>query len=227
MPEDKDGGTSDPKTYSEDEVKTLVEAATETANKEGATKSWSHFQGVADKQISDAKNEGTAREAELTNTINTMKAAHIESLPESERTAAMVEELYKDRAGVNKPSAPAPDSKTTVKESQVSNGDYEKQMQATIGGHLKELGLDPAKVSWGEGLSGDESLKTFLASVVAQAKAEKSGGEEKKEDPDAKTGENNVDTSRGAGNSVDINTISPQALMAQDGAWKPIRGMEE
>ncbi len=223
MPDDQDGGTPEPKTYSEDEVKVLVEAA----GKEGSTKSWNHFQGVADKQIAQAKSEGTVREAELTSTINTMKAAHIESLPEDQRTAAMVEELYKDRAGAIS-SAPAPDSKATVKESSVSDGDYEKQMRATIGTNLKELGLDPDKVDWGDGKDSSESLKTFLASVVAQVKAEKSGNDGDKKDDSAgtKAGENNVDTSRGAGNVLDINQAKPIDLVTAN-KWEPIRGVME
>lgn len=224
MAEDADGGTPEPKSYSEDEVKALVDAA----NKEGSAKSWTHFQGVADKQIAEAKTVGTAREAELTGTIDSMKAAHIAGLPEEQRTAAMVEELYKDKVG-GKSSTSAPDSKTTVKESGVNSGDYEKQMRATIGGHLKEMGLDPDKVNWGDGKSGDESLKTFLGSVVEQVKAGKSAddnSDEKKNDSDAKKGENNVDTGRGAGKSVDINQVDPLALVSSQ-KWEPIRGMME
>ena len=220
---EKDGENTDPKSYSEDEVKALVDAA----NKKGASESWGHFQGVADKQIAEAKNVGSAREAELTSTINSMKADHISSLPEEQRTAAMVEELYKDRQGA-KSSSTAPDSKATVKESEALNGDYEKQMRETIGGHLKGMGLDPDKINWGEGKTGDESLKTFLASVVDQVKAGQSGdGDTKtKEDPDTKKSENNVDTSRGAGKSVDINQVSPLELVASQ-KWEPIRGMME
>ena len=223
---EKDGENTEPKSYSEDEVKALTEAA----NKKGASESWSHFQGVADKQINEAKNEGGVREAELTKTIEAMKAEHISSLPEEQRTAAMVEELYKDRAGA-KTSAPAPDSKPTVKEPDA--GDYEKQMRETIGGHLKEQGLDLDKINWGDGKNGDESLKTFLGSVVeqakAQAKAEQSsdGDSKTKDDPDeTKKGENNVDTSRGVGNTQDVLTTSPIAL-ATSQKWEPIRGMME
>ena len=219
-----DGENTDAKSYSEDEVKALTEAA----NKKGASESWSHFQGVADKQINEAKNEGGVREAELTKTIEAMKADHISSLPEDQRTAAMVEELYKDRVGA-KTSAPAPDSKATNKESG-ANEDYEKAMRETIGGHLKGMGLDPDKINWGEGKTGDESLKTFLASVVEQVKAGQGTGNDDnktKDDPgDTKKSENNVDTSRGAGNISDIFTVEPLALVTSQ-KWEPIRGMEE
>ena len=223
MADEKDGGTPEPKSYNEEEVKALIDAA----NKEGAVKSWTHFQGVADKQIAEAKSEGSAREAELTGTINSMKAAHIESLPEDQQTAAMVKELYKDQAGA-KTSAPAPDSKVTIRESEV--GDSEKQLQEAIGNHLKDLGLDPSKVSWGNSQDGNENLKTFLGSVVDQVKAGKSAEDNKdddpKDNPDTKTVENNVDTSRGAGKSADITQIDPLELISS-AKWAPIRGMEE
>ncbi len=225
--DEKDGGTSDPKTYSEDEMA----AAIAGAKKEGSTESWTHFQGVADKQIATAKFDGTAREAELTKTINSMKADHIQSLPEDQRQAAMVEEMYKDRGGANS-SSQAPDNKTTVIESKVSSGDVEKQMRETIGVNLKELGLDPGKIDWGDGKNSEDSLKIFLASVVAQVKAETSGGNGDKSgdknDSDTKSGENNVDTSRAAGSVHDVYTISPKEVMASGGKkWEPIRGMSE
>lgn len=228
-PEEKDGGTPDPKTYSEEEVATLKEEA----KKEGASGSWSHFQSEADKQIAAFKNEGSAREAELTKTINSMKATQIETLPVEERTRAMVEELYKDRVGASQSSAPAPDSKATNDASEVSTEDYSKQMQKNIGSALTDMGLDPDKINWGEGQDGQAALKTFLGSVVDQVKAGQSGSGsdagdgDKKDNPDAKPGENNVDISRGAGKTLDVFSAKPQEIMALDGAWKPIRGMIE
>ncbi|KKN77071.1 hypothetical protein LCGC14_0364100 [marine sediment metagenome] len=222
---EEDGGTPEPKTFSEDQVAELVAVG----KKEGASESWRHFQSEADKQISAAKNEGSTREAELAKTIDTMKAAQIETLPVEERTRAMVEELYKDRGGV-KSSSPAPDSKATNDSPGVSNEEAEKQVRETIGNHLKEMGLDPSKVNWGTSLDGNENLKALLGSIVDQAKAgQSSAGDDANKDDDksGKSGQNNVDTSRGAGTSRDITQMKPIDLMTSGGKWEAIRGMEE
>ena len=155
MPEgdDKDGGTTDAKTFSQEEY----DAAIATATKTGATEAGAHFQGVADRQIAEAKNAGVARESELMKSIETMKSEAIGHLPEGERMNAMVEELYKDRQGA-KSSSQAPDSKATDVNSTVSAADQEKAMRDTIGDHLKEFGVDTSKIRWGDGKSGDDAL---------------------------------------------------------------------
>ena len=221
--EDKDGGTTDAKTFSQEEY----DAAIATATKTGATESYTHFQGVADRQIAEAKNAGVARESELMKSIETMKSEAISHLPEGEQLGAMVKELYKDREGA-KSSSPAPDSKLTDKPD-VSAADQEKAMRDTIGGHLKEFGVDASKISWGDGKSGDDALKVFLGSLVDEVKANSGTKDDNSKSDDSKNeskGENNVDTSRGAGSHTDINSISPQSLMESNGKWEPIRGME-
>ncbi len=219
MSVEEDGGTPEPKTYSEEEMATAIEGA----KKAGATDSHSHWQSIADKAIATAKADGTARESELTNTIETMRTAHIESLPESERQSAMIEELYKDRHE-EKPSGPAPESKTIIEEPAFDEPKYAKDMQDQIGVVLKDLGLDPSKINWGDGKDSQETLKTFLTDVVEQAQGQS------KEDPDVDDdkprGDNKVDMSRGAGNVSDIYTVDPKELVSQD-KWEPIRGMIE
>ena len=221
----EDGENTEPKTYSEDE---MTEAISKS-EKEGAAKSWSHFQSIADKEIAKERAEHGTRESELTKTIDTMKADAIGNLPESERLGAMVEELYKDRHG-EKSSSPAPDSKSTS-DTEVDQASYAKEMQEQIGGALKELGLDPTKVNWGDGKDGKESLKTFLGSVVEQVRGQDkdSADDDEKDEKsgDAKSGESKVDTSRGAGSVSDVTQVKPIDLVTSDG-WKPIRGgMEE
>ena len=221
--EQKDGENTEPKTYSEAEVA----AAVETAKKEGANTSWSHFQSVADKEIAKAKSEGSARETALTETIDTMRTQHIAGLPEHERTGAMIEELYKDRHG-EKSSGQAPDSKPVIKEPEFDQADAAKAMQEKIGGTLKKLGLDPDKVDWGDGKDPDKSMETFLAGVIEQAKGESKSGDESDDEKgdDKKRGEG-VDISRGVGSTTDVMTSTPKDIVASIGKWEPIRGMVE
>jgi len=218
-----DGGTPDPKTYSEEEMATAIAGA----KKEGATESYTHFQSVADKEIAKERTSRGVRESELTKTIETLKADVISNLPESERLGAMVEEMYKDRHG-EKSSSQEPDKEST-KDQEFDQAGYAKEMQEAIGTALEGLGLDPKKVNWGDGQNSADAMKTFLASVVDQAK-------DSKDDPDPdgknddkggdKKGSNNVDTSRGAGNAHDILQTDPKELITSE-KWEPIRGMIE
>ncbi len=222
MPEDKDGGTPDPKTYSEEEMA----AAIDGAKKEGATESYTHFQSVADKEISKARNESVAHSSELTKTIETLKADAISNLPESERMGAMVEELYKERHG-EQSSSQSPDSKTTKDDSKFDQAGYQEDMQKSIGTAIESLGLDPKKLDWGTGQSGTDAMKTFLSSVVLQVKNQGKDDDAKDDDKDGdKKGDNKVDTSRGAGNVKDILEIDPKELITSD-KWEPIRGVVE
>lgn len=217
--DEKDGGTPEPKTYSEEEMT----AAITGAKKEGASDSYSHFQSVADKQVADAKSTGSARESELTETIRTLKAAHLETLSPEERQTAMIEELYKDRVG-DKPSAPAPDS-PAAKDAPAASGN-EDDMRKAIGTALESYGLDPGKVNWGDGKNGAADLKSFIGSVVDQVKAEKGGDEKDDDSDDGKKSENNVDITRGAGKATDVTQVDPLELVTSD-KWEPVRGVME
>lgn len=215
----KDGGTPEPKTYSEDEMAAAVAAA----KKEGASESYGHFQSIADKRIAEAEN----RNVELTKTISDMKEEHLKTLSPEDRRDAMIEELYKERHGVQ-PSSQPPDKSTVNDAPPAASGNTEDEMRKTIGTALESMGLDPSKVSWGDGKDSQADLKIFLGSVVDQVKAGQSDdkGSEGDKNQEKPGGENNVDTSRGAGGVTDFNTVKPQDLIASE-PWKPIRGMIE
>ncbi len=213
MPDTQDGGTPEEKTYSEAEVTALRESA----KKEGQTESWRHFQSEADKQIAKARSEAGTRETELTGQINTLKSSHLESLPAEERRNAMVEELYKERFE-SKPASGTPGAQVQTPDPEPDPAQYAAEMQGQIKVALKDLGIDPDKVDWGEGKSPGDSLKTFLGSVLAQSKFSES------KDPAPKN--NQVDTARGAGDSLDLTKVDPKELITRN-AWVPIRGMME
>lgn len=224
--DEKDGANAEPRTYSEEEMTEAIVGA----KKEGATDSYSHFQSIADKQVADAKTAGDTQASELNKTIDTLRAAHLETLSPEERTAAMIEELYKDRGGAPA-SAPAPD-KSTVKDAPAGSGS-EDDMRKAIGTAIDGMGLDSSKINWGDGKDGAADIKTFLGSVVDQVKAGQSGdGKDggSKDGDDAnkgKPGENNVDTSRGAGGSLDLTKTDPIDIITRSGKWEPVRGMVE
>jgi hypothetical protein len=132
----------------------------------------------------------------------------------------MVEELYKERFQSNSPEKETPGAQKQTPDPEPDPAKYAEEMQGQIKVALKDLGIDPDKVDWGEGKSPADSLKTFLGSVLAQSKfsESKSGDQVPKN--------NQVDTSRGTGESLDLTKVDPKELITRN-VWQPIRGMLE
>ncbi len=225
MSDEKDGENTEPKTFTQEEV----DAIRLEGKAEGQKESHSHFQSVFDKQIAEIRTESTKDTDTLTASIRELRAANLAALPEGERNSAMIKDMYEDHL---KPAPVSNVSDKPVIPSAPVPGDSQQAMQTAINESLKELGLDTSKINWGEGNDPSASMKTFLGSVVSQVKE----GAKTQDDPDGdKAGEKkgegsesqkHIDTSRGAGDSIDFLKSDPQALVASE-EWKPIRGMME
>lgn len=229
----EDSGTPESKSYTAEELTALLAEATETGKKSGQQESWSHFQGVADKEINRVRTEEGAKNKTLEESVVSMRKAHLESLPESERDSAMIREMYEER-GKPAPAALVSD-KPDVQGA--PEGSYtEEALQTSINKSLTDLGLDVSKVDWGKGQNAADSMNTFLKSVVEQVKGSQSSGSDDKsgegDDGDNKgdakgdsESQKHIDTSRGAGDTNDFFSKDPQSIIASE-PWQPMhRGM--
>ncbi len=223
MPEDKQGENDEPKTFTQEEV----DAIRIEGKAEGKSESHSHFQSVFDREVAKMRTESVKDTDSLNASIREMRAANLAALPEGERNSAMIKDMYEDYL------KPAPVS-TVLDKSDMpgapSQGDSQDAMQASINASLKELGMDPSKIEWGNSEDGNANMKTFLGSVITLAKGDGKAPSDNPEDkPEDKTGEGSesqkhIDISRGAGSATDYLKSDPQALVASE-EWKPIRGM--
>ncbi len=228
MPEDKDGGTPETKSYTAEEITKLLADATETGKKDGQNASWQHFQGVADKAVAEIRKTAGAENASQAETIAKMRTEHLESLPDGERDSAMIREMYAER---NKPAPAAPASDNPGVQNAPVGSSNEEALQASINKSLEGLGIDTSKVDWGKGKDPAASMDTFLKSVIDQVKdsqsSETGGKTDDKDDEgdDSKGSESqkHIDTSRGAGDTNDFLSKDPQSIIASE-PWKPLHG---
>ncbi len=155
MPETTDdGGTPEPKTFTQAEV----DAIRNEGKAEGQKESHSHFQSIFDKETAKIRADSNKENGELVTSIREMRAANLANLPEAERDSAMIREMYDER---NKPAPAAPVSPTPDVPSTVSQGASQQDLQDSINKSLTALGLDASKIDWGDGSDPDKSMTTF------------------------------------------------------------------
>lgn len=207
----EDAAGAAPKTYTETEVQDLIGKAT----KEGETKSYRHWQSIADKVVAAEKTRNQALATELQG----LKDKAFETLSPEDRTKAIWEEIKAGKAAPagGEQSKDSPGDKG-AQDAGAGSDDQVAVIRGSINEALKDAGVDPAKVDWADDASGPEAMKRFLKSIVTQLKpAETPKG--------AVTEASRVDTSRSAGGAVtvDLKSIDPTALITS-GLSKPWKG---
>lgn len=210
-------GETGSKTYNQEDLDKLLADARAEAAKEGEAKAHKHWQSVADKQISQVK-EGFASEVSKRDAlINEMRQARFQSMSPEERQQAMLEEIYNREIGgagakQASESAPQPSFNAPAQADFDGQADPREAAQKEIAGILTDMGLDPGKVDWGNDVQGPDSMKRFLASVVAQTKQPE---QKKSEDPEESEAER-INSQRGSAPvDRDILKMDPLHLISE------------
>lgn len=214
MAEDNQSSNDDPKTYTQEEVDTLKEAA----SKEGQTTAFKHWQGVADKAIAATSKTEAEKLSSVSKELEDMKAKALEGMTPEDRNTAMIEEMHR------KMNAPVTPKETSTpkpnQEGNLDSGDDEaKKRNQAILDAAKEAGVDPTKINLAMDMSGPEALTAFIKSIKdASSGTEKEEEKEEEEDDSNRTSKSGPTSGGG-----DMMKLDPLAIM-REAPQERIRG---
>lgn len=206
-------GEETPKTYSEAELKELIEKARGEGLKEGESKAHSHWQSVADQKVSQVMKATEEKLAASERELSEFRKARMESMSPEEQQAAMLREVYErltsgEKASGSKQETSGVDTKQGFETQKDSEKDSVKDARSQFDPVLKELGLDPSKVDWADDAQDmGTQIKRFVQSLIAQQKAEDKGPTEEEQEAER------VNTSRSVGATKDILKADPWDLV--------------
>lgn len=203
---EQSGGTQEePKSYSESDLKSLLEKAKADGQKEGQSEAHKHWQSVSDKHIADLETKYKGKLSEYEKSVEELRQEKLKAMTPEERQATMLEAVYNKVFSTEPKNSDKPD---TASPADAPADDFGKpdNAQAEIGSILKEMGLDDSKVNWKTG-----NMKEFLGSIVEQVKGSAKTEDTTEDDTEA----NRVSTSRTVSGVVDITKVNPFDLIKQ------------
>lgn len=197
--------------YTKESVEQLIAQAKEEARKEGEAKAHQHWQGIADKKISEVNKLAEERLSKYEEELSTYRKQRFETMTPEEQQAAMIKELYeRETKGGDKPSSEGKAQDTDVKPAGFDE-DPRIAARKQITPVLEEMGLDVSKIDWGDDTQGAEAMKRFVKSIVDQSKP--TGTDETKKTEEEEEAER-VNTSRSMGKGEkDILKMNPRDLV--------------
>lgn len=228
MAEDNDiqqGATSDqqqggednqPKTYSQEDLDKLIEETKKQAASEGYRLGQSH----KDKEIAEMKRQWGETETQYEKRLAEREKQDFDKMSPEEQDRYMVRKVYEKMYGSGENSS---DSKTDSsptnrtddgRVSDPGDDDSQSQVKETVNSVIKEMGLDPAKLDWGEDAKDPaDALKRFVKSIASQQNA--SQGNEKQDADDDDTEASRVSRSRSSAATKDIKDVDPLELIRE------------
>lgn len=180
-----------PKTFTQSELDAAVKAGAEASAKQATTESYRKHQSALDVEKNKSKT--------ATDELDRVKKEAIKNLPEAERQAAMIEDVYER---LNNPApSPKEDAGAKGQESSDTSLDSPESAQAEAQKKLREIakskGLDPDKLDFSDPAK-------FIDGIKAQL-----------EDNDSDEEEDAVDTGTGSLGSKASNS-SREAMLKAD-----------
>lgn len=167
MPDNGDGALSGdkgekkeadaPKTFTQDELDAAVKAGAEASAKQATTESYRKHQSALDVEKS--------KSSKATEELGRVKMEAIKNLPEAERQAAMLEDVY-ERLNNPSPSPAKDDEGAKGTESSDTSLDSPESAQAEAQKKLREIakakGLDPDKLDFSDPAKFIDGIKAQL-----------------------------------------------------------------
>lgn len=205
------GGTQgDEQEYTKESVEKMIQEAAEKARKEGETQAHQHWQGIADKKISEVNKIAEERLSKYEEELSTYRKQRFETMTPEEQQAAMIKELYERNTKEGEKTSSEGKSQDTDTKPAGFDEDPRVAARKQITPVLEELGLDVSKVDWADDTQGPEAMKRFVQSIVAQQKPAEETKTQTEEEKEAER----VNASRSMGKTDnDILKMNPRDLV--------------
>lgn len=185
--EDQQPGGGEPKTYTQEEFEKLIADARKEATSEG----YRMGQSAKDKEIAQLRQQFGESEAQYKARLAEHEQKAFDQMSPEEQDRFMIRKLYErqNSDGGNQPSTSKPDSAPGNRSSE-SDPDYRDddpnaQVRSAVETAVRDSGLDPAKLDWGEGETDPEkAMHRFVQSILSQ-KTSSSGESQTQKPPES------------------------------------------